>query len=300
MKETFKQVKSSRDILGFRIVSEVELLNFLYDAFPNRSRNSVKSILRRGQVSVNGRETTQFDEKLHSGDFVTIVKNEAAKRLGALVGIHIIYEDDDVLIIDKDEGILSVPTDKGEYYTVHQQMMDYVKHQHPRNRIFIVHRLDQDTSGIMILAKTEEAKNHLQNNWQEVVPERTYLAIVEGDVKEKEGTIKSHLLETRTHLMYSSEDGEGLEAITHYKKLESKNNYTFMEVGLETGRKNQIRVHMKDIGHPVVGDKKYGAEGNPIGRLGLHAQAISFIHPRTGRNIRYEAKTPTAFKRIMK
>src|SRR5690625_539672 len=292
MSENFKQVKSSRDLFGFRITAEVELLNFLYDAFPNRSRNSVKSILRRGQVSINGRATTQFDEKLRAGDLVTVLKNEAAKRLGALVGLEIIYEDEDVLVVDKDEGMLSVATEKGEYYTVHNQMMEYVKHQNPGNRIFIVHRLDQDTSGIMILARSEQAKNYLQNNWHKVVPERSYLALVEGEVEREAGRIESYLMETKTFYVFSTKDDEGLHAITHYKKLKSKGGYSLLEVLLETGRKNQIRVHMKDLGHPVVGDKKYGAETDPIRRLGLHAKAITFTHPRTKEKMRFEARVP--------
>lgn len=300
MEEYFKQVKSSQDLFVFRIKAEGELLNFLYDAFPNRSRNSVKSILRRRQVSINGRETTQFNDKLQAGDYVTVVKNEAAKRLSALVGIEIIYEDDDVIVINKEEGLLSVATEKNEFYTVYNQMMEYVKDKHPRNRIFILHRLDQDTSGIMILAKTEQAKNYLQNNWYERVPERSYLALVEGEVEPGEGRIESYLMETKTFYVYSTEDDEGLHAITHYERLQVKNGYSLLDVRLETGRKNQIRVHMKDLGHPVVGDKKYGADSDPIRRLGLHARAIAFIHPRSKKLMRFETKIPRAFKRLIK
>lgn len=295
----FKRIKASRDLLGFRIKKEMELLPFLYEAFSNRSRNSVKSILRRGQVSVIGRETTQFNDKLEPGDIVSVLKNEAAKRLGALVGIEILYEDEDLIALYKDDGLLSVATEKEEIFTVHFQMMEYVKHQHPKNRIYIVHRLDQDTSGVMLVAKNKQTQQFLQKNWQKVVPERSYLAVVEGEVERKQGTIESWLKETKTHYVYSTKDHKnGLHAITHYERIQTNGDYTLVKIKLETGRKNQIRVHMKDLGHPVAGDKKYNAQTDPINRLALHAEAITCLHPRTKKKERIIAKAPRSFYSI--
>ncbi|HEX3010800.1 MAG TPA: RNA pseudouridine synthase, partial [Syntrophomonadaceae bacterium] len=169
----------------------------------------------------------------------------------------------------------------------------------PENRIFIVHRLDRDTSGVMLFAKNEGVKHLLQDTWKEVMVDRAYVAVVEGQVKEKEGTIKSWLKETKTKLMYSSSTpGDGLEAITHYKVLQAAAKYSLMELRLETGRKNQIRVHMKDIGHSIIGDKKYGADTNPIGRLGLHAHILAFKHPTSGEIMRFETEVPRKFSRL--
>src|SRR5690625_4420680 len=281
MTKSFKRLKTSRDMFSFRIQENIELLPFLYKAFSNRSRNSVKSILRRGQVSVNGKETTQFNERLQEGDFVTVLKNEAAKRLGALVGIEILHEN------------------KDEFFTVQQQMIEYVKHQHLRNHIYMTHRLDRDTSGVMILARNIKTQHYLQNNWHEVVPERSYQALVEGEVEKDKGTVKSYLKETKTFYVYSTEDEDGLHAVTHYEKVKSNGKYSLLNVHLETGRKNQIRVHMKDLGHPVAGDKKYGAETNPLNRLCLHAQSITFIHPKTKKPVTVRAKAPRSFQRAV-
>jgi len=299
MTKSFKRLKTSRDMFSFRIQENIELLPFLYKAFSNRSRNSVKSILRRGQVSVNGKETTQFNERLQEGDFVTVLKNEAAKRLGALVGIEILHEDEDVIVIYKDEGLLSVPSNKDEFFTVQHQMIEYVKHQHLRNHIYMTHRLDRDTSGVMILARNIKTQHYLQNNWHEVVPERSYQALVEGEVEKDKGTVKSYLKETKTFYVYSTEDEDGLHAVTHYEKVKSNGKYSLLNVHLETGRKNQIRVHMKDLGHPVAGDKKYGAETNPLNRLCLHAQSITFIHPKTKKPVTVRAKAPRSFQRAV-
>lgn len=296
MSDQFELVKSSRDLYVYKIKAEMELLPFLYKALSNRSRNSVKSILGRGQVSINNKTTTQFNDPLYPGNFVSILKNEAAKRIGALIGIDIVYEDDDLIMINKEEGLLSVATEKEKDFTVHNQMMNYVRHQHPRNRIFIVHRLDQETSGLMMLAKSTHVQNVLQENWHNIVHERSYLALVEGEVEKSTNTIRSWLKETKTFYVYSSHDEtDGLHAVTHYKKLKSNGEFSLLNVQLETGRKNQIRVHMKDIGHPVVGDKKYGSTKNVLGRLGLHAHALAFKHPVTNEDMRFEVKAPRGF-----
>ena len=180
--------------------------------------------------------------------------------------------------------------------TAYRQLTDYVKEIHPRQRLFIVHRLDRDTSGVMVFAKTEAAKEALQKNWHSDVKERKYTAMVEGVVNERPGTVSSWLTEGKTLKVYSSPfDNGGKHAITHYKKLQGNRHFSLLEVQLETGRKNQIRVHMQELGHSVVGDKKYGARQNPLKRLGLHATTLVFKHPISQEVLRFNAPVPAAF-----
>lgn len=280
------------------IVEEpTELLVFLLESMSDKSRNAVKSILKRGQVAVDGRTTTQFDDPLRPGQTVNILTNEAAMRIGRLNGISILHEDDSLLVIYKDAGVLSMASKNPKDRNAYQQLTEYVKFEHPRNRIFIVHRLDRETSGVMIYAKTEAVKDKLQNNWHEDVKKRLYTAVVEGNVAIEKDTITSWLNETTTHRVYSTPTDEGGKyAVTHYKKIGGNNEFSLLEVELETGRKNQIRVHMQDIGHPVIADKKYGSRKNPIRRLGLHATTLELIHPTTGQLVTYTAPAPGVFR----
>ncbi len=283
------------------VKEETELLVFLLKSLSNRSRNSVKSILKRGQVAIDGRTTTQFDDLLRPGQTVNILTNEAAKRLGRLDGISIIHEDDDLIVINKDAGVLSMASKSPKDRNAYRQLTDYVKFEHPGNRIFIVHRLDRDTSGVMIYAKSEAAKETLQQNWHKMVKKRLYTALVEGDLPVDSDTVSSWLNETSAHRVYSTDQDEGGKyAVTHFTKIEGNGNYSLLEVELETGRKNQIRVHMQDIGHPVVGDRKYGSRKNPIHRLGLHATSLEFIHPKTNKLMSYTVPVPFSFEKMVR
>ena len=282
------------------VEKEGELLEFLLDKLSNRGRNSVKSILARGQVSVDQHIETKYNYPLRSGQKVNIRWGgpQAGTRL---TGLTILHEDDDIIVIDKGPGLLSIATDNEKSVTAYHQLMEHVQKHHPDNRIFIVHRLDRDTSGVMMFAKSKEVQQQLQNHWKDAVLERAYVALVEGEVKKKSGTITSWLKESKTHIVYSSDKpDDGQKAVTHYKVLQSSRKYTLVEVKLETGRKNQIRVHMKDIGHPVVGDKKYGSNSRVIGRLGLHARLLSFKHPKTLEVLRFATKIPDVFMRPFK
>jgi 23S rRNA pseudouridine1911/1915/1917 synthase len=277
-----------------------ELLDFLLQSFSNRSRNSVKSILARGQVSVDQQVQTKYNLTLNPGQkvFIRWGGPQAGTRL---TGLTILHEDEDVIVIDKGPGLLSIATDNEKSVTAYRQLSEHVKERNPENRIFIVHRLDRDTSGVMMFAKSKKVQQQLQNHWDELVLERTYVALVEGAAKQKEGTVTSWLKESSTHVVYSSDKpNDGQKAVTHYKVLKSTRKYSLLEVNLETGRKNQIRVHMKDLGHPVVGDKKYGTNNRIIGRLGLHARLLSFKHPRTGEILRFATKIPDVFMRPFK
>lgn len=280
------------------IVEEsTELLKFLFEVMSSRSRKAVKETLSRGKVFVNGEATTQFNDALEPGDRVEI--RSAAKNV-KLRGIKIFHEDNDVIVIEKDAGLLSIASEKEQQMTAYRQLSDYVQSMNPKNRIFVVHRLDRDTSGIMIFAKNKQIQQRLQDDWKDIVSERTYIALVEGTVN-KGGTITSWLTENKALIMRSSKHpNKGKKAITHYKVLKSGPNLSLLQVNLETGRKNQIRVHMQELGHPIVGDKKYGSRSNPIKRVGLHAHVIVFKHPRTGESLRFESKIPIEFTRNFK
>lgn len=300
--QKFKKLdQSTNEVLQYLIHDKMALLPFLREVLPHRSRNSVKSILSRGQVSIDNQVITQFNYPLKRGQVVEILKNKAAKRQSHFDGINILYEDNDIIVIEKEAGLLSIATKKEKSLTAYKQVMDYVRNKNRKNRVYIVHRLDKDTSGVMMFAKSEDIKNKLQSNWNRLVKERLYVALVEGDVNQEKGTITSWLKETKTHVVYSTNDRKGgLHAITHYKKLQTNRLYTLVEVRLETGRKNQIRVHMNDINHPVVGDKKYGSKKNPIRRLGLHAKSLTFIHPRTEKQMCVTSKVPEQFHQASK
>ncbi|MEA1960862.1 MAG: RluA family pseudouridine synthase [Bacillota bacterium] len=277
-----------------------ELMIFLIQSIPNKSRNNIKSILSHRQVRVDGQVVTRHDHPLQKGQAVTvdwsIVRDE-----GQTKGVKILYEDADIIVVDKPAGLLSIASDKEKQFTAYHYLTDYVRAKNPEDRVFIVHRLDRDTSGVMLFAKNEKIKHELQDAWKEMVTDRAYVAVVEGRVEKQEGTIKSWLKETKTKMMYSSSIAEdGLEAVTDYKVLQTSSQYSLLELRLKTGRKNQIRVHMKDIGHSIIGDKKYGATTNPIGRLGLHAHILAFRHPVTGELMTYETEVPKRFSRLVK
>ncbi|MNH93308.1 Ribosomal large subunit pseudouridine synthase C [compost metagenome] len=280
------------------IEQPTELMKFLVDNLPSKGRNTIKGILARGQISVNNKETTQFNYPLQNGDRVSIQWNKEREE-DKPIGLVILHEDDDIIIINKEAGLLSIAAGEEKDLTAHHQLMEHVRKKHAKNRVYIVHRLDRDTSGVMIFAKNEKVKHALQDAWQEAIIERTYIALVERKVKKPEGKIVSWLKESKTLMMYSSPTPNGgQEAITHYKVLKSSPDYSLLEVHLETGRKNQIRVHMQVIGHPIIGDKKYGSTKNNLGRLGLHAQVLTFTHPTTGQTMRFETPVPGKFLRF--
>lgn len=282
----------------FEVTEDVQLLPFLLEKYPRKGRNKVKALLTRGQVMVGNRVVTRHDHLLAVGDKVKILQTGSVQQRETMAGVKIVYEDESLLVIDKPPGLLSMATTEEKERTAYHILTEYVQERNPKARIFIVHRLDRETSGLMMFAKTEEVKNQLQNHWKDVILERSYMALVEGAVKEKQGTIKTWLKESSTRTMYVSRPGEGVIAITHYLVIESTPEYSLLAVRLETGRKNQIRVHMQSIGHSVVGDKRYGSRKNPIARLGLHAQILAFQHPVTGETLRFETKIPNQFRSV--
>ena len=275
----------------FTVEIQSPLLTFLLECFNNKSRNYVKGILKRGQVSVDGKVITNHAHTLNVRQQVEILLNQSPAAYNKhKMSLPIIHEDDDIIVIDKPAGMLSISTDKESQNTAYRIVNDYMKSKSKSSRVFIVHRLDRETSGVMLFAKSEKIKHTLQENWSEIAIKRGYIAVVEGKVQTPQRKITSWLKQTKALRVYSSEkQGDGKIAITNYKTLQTRNNYSLLDISLETGRKNQIRVHMSDIGHPVAGDKKYGATTNPLGRLGLHASVLTIKHPSTGEQIHFES-----------
>ncbi|MDE6859250.1 MAG: RluA family pseudouridine synthase [Duncaniella sp.] len=274
-------------------------MEFLIASMPERKRTTIKNLLSHNQVAVNGIPTTQFDTPLAPGDEVKVNLSREF-RVFYNRRLKLVYEDDDIIVVNKGYGLLSMGTDKIKEGTAYSILRDYLKWQDPRNKLFIVHRLDRDTSGLMVFAKSVEAKERLQHNWNNMVLSRKYLAVVEGRPEPEEGEVRSYLAENSRFEVYSTNNpAEGQLAITRYKTLRSRNGYSLMEVTLDTGRKNQIRVHMKDLGHPITGDRRYGAKSSPIHRMALHAQTLRFVHPITRKDMNFTTPIPASFAKMV-
>lgn len=296
--KNIKSPKKTPQNARFVITEEAELLSFLLAKLAHKSRNDIKVLLRDKHIYINEKPISQFNHLLKIEDVLEIRWTKAPEEQ-KLHGLKIVFEDAHLIVIDKQAGILSIATEKQKDNTAYSILSAYVKKESPANRIFIVHRLDRETSGLMVYAKSEKVKRLLQDNWNEAVEERTYLAVVEGEVKKQADTITSFLVESKALVMYSSKNPEvGQKAITHYEVLKTNKNYSLLKVNLETGRKNQIRVHAKDMGHPVIGDTKYGAKTNPIKRLGLHAWVLAFKHPITHKDLNFETSMPFKFMEL--
>lgn len=284
--------------VAVKVTETSELMNFLIAKFPEKSRTTIKSLLAHKQVSVDDMVTTKFDFPLKRGQVVFLHKKRSEEK-PRFRGLRIVHEDADIIVIDKASGLLSMASETEKQKTAYHMLSEYVKRFDPKNLIFIVHRLDRETSGLMMFAKSKRVQEVLQKDWNEAIIERSYVAIVEGSIEKTEGTITSWLKENKAMVMYSSQTpDDGLKAVTHYKVLKTNKLYSLLDVKLETGRKNQIRVHMKDIGFPVTGDKKYGAKLNPVGQMGLHARVLSFKHPVTGRALRFDTPIPLKFQKL--
>lgn len=283
----------------YQVTEPMPLLEFLISVMPQRKRTAIKSLLAHNQVAVNGTPEKQFDTQLRPGQEVKVNLSREFKVFYNR-RLKLVYEDDDIIVVNKGYGLLSMGNDKVKEGTAYTILRDYLKWQDPRNKLFIVHRLDRDTSGLMVFAKSIEAKENLQHNWNNMVLSRKYLAVVEGRPDPAEGIVKSYLAENSRYEVYSTDNpDEGQLAITRYRTLKSRNGYSLMEVELDTGRKNQIRVHMKDLGHPITGDRRYGAGSSPIHRMALHAQTLRFVHPITRKDMNFTTPTPISFSKIV-
>lgn len=290
------------DIIRNYTVGETgtRLLDFLFTAMPDRKRTTVKDYLKHNQVMVGQTVTRQWDYELQPGDVVSVNTSREFQTFSN-PRLKIMYEDDDIIVVYKGYGLLSMGTDRKQEGTAYWLLRDYVKRKDPRNKIFIVHRLDQHTSGLMMFAKTQQAKETMQHNWNNMVLERRYVAVVEnGPIEPAEGCVDSYLAENAAHEVYSTQNpAEGQRAVTRYRTLRTRGQYSLVELQLETGRKNQIRVHMKDLGHPIAGDRRYGAKTSPAHRVCLHAMTLRFVHPVTRRDMNFTSAIPAAFSRLV-
>ncbi|MCM1005784.1 MAG: RluA family pseudouridine synthase [Prevotella sp.] len=279
----------------------VALLPFLQTELRQISRTRIKSLLKYGHIRIEGIADVRHDTPVAPGAEVLV--NLARPFVSfSHPRIKLVYEDDDIIVINKGYGLLSMGTPSAKRdVTAYSVLKDYVKKQNPLNKIFIVHRLDRDTSGLMMFAKTPKAKEAMQHNWNNMVLERRYVAVLEGVLEEDSGAVRSYLDETRQFEVYSThEKGKGQLAQTLYRVLGRGGGYSLVEFSLDTGRKNQIRVHAHDMGHPIVGDRKYGAVSSPIHRLALHARTLRFVHPITRKDMRFELPVPARFNSLIK
>ena len=273
------------------------LIAFLQQKMGGMSRNSVKQMLAQRQVAVNKVVQTRFDFALQTGDEVTVTTGPVAKELNH-PKLKIVYEDDHLIVVEKKEGLLTVPTYTGSHeVTCFSLLKNYVRQRDSRAGIWVVHRLDRETSGLLVFAKTQELQHYMRDYWRELVQRRTYVALAEGVFEKQEGKITTWLTEDdKTKMVYSSPvDDGGKIAITNYKVLQQKEQTALVELNLETGRTNQIRVHLASIGHPILGDRKYGHPAD-LDRLALHAKVLEFIHPVTEQVLHFETPIPKNFK----
>ena len=277
--------------------NDAPLLEYLYAALAPQSRTKIKSLLTGSRIAVNGTVRTAFDYPLKAGDAITVIgKDEVPDARRCVLQdrrLKIVYEDKWLIVADKRSGLPVISTGRENEVTAYSLLTDYVRMKE-KGRIFIVHRIDRDTSGLLVFAKDEQTKRLLQDNWQDAVLERKYSGVAEGYFEKSEGTIVSWLTENPKSLKVSASptDNGGKKSVMHYQVAKSRNGLSFLEIELETGRKNQIRAQLASVGHPLAGDRKYGARSNPFGRLALHAQTLSFVHPWTGEVLRFSSKSP--------
>lgn len=290
-----KKVKS---LLTFKVVADALLIEFVMEKLHGISRNRAKALISNRVILVDNVITTHPLTQLKAGQVVQLDRSKHKMSFHSKE-LDIVYEDSYLLVIDKRPGLLSM-SNNSRQQTVQTVLNRYLEKGGGRNRSHLVHRLDRDTSGLMVYAKDLQTQESLVNGWQQLVTDRRYLALVEGELENPRGRICSWLTEDKRFITHSSPvDNGGKYAVTHYNLLSSSNGYSLVECELETGRKNQIRVHMADLGHPVVGDRKYGAFSDPINRLGLHAYILSFVHPVTGKRLKFETPVPVCFEKCL-
>lgn len=281
--------------LVFKVLESDELLPFIMKKMNGISRTKAKNILSSGTVCVDGKSITQHNFLLEPEMKVEIIRNGGGNVFKSH-WLKIVYEDKYLFVIEKRNGILCNSPHPGDE-TVQSILNDYLESKHQRCHAHTVHRLDRDTSGLMLFAKDKKIALKFEENWKQTVYDRRYVALVHGEMRKKSGTISSWLKDNSQFVTFSSKyDNGGKYAVTHYRLLKASGGYSLVELQLETGRKNQIRVHMQDIGFPVVGDPKYGDGDNSIGRLGLHAYKLCFTHPITGEDLKFETPFPKEFK----
>lgn len=297
MRNTTGSAYAASKYIEIPVREEGTLMNFLLKQM-GISKNKAKDLLAGRAVSVDRKLTTQYDAPLHIGEVVRISRHRQNTMLLNKY-VKIVYEDKDLVVIEKSEGILSMASSPKQY-CIKNILDEYFEKRHFKCTAHVVHRLDRETSGLMIYAKNMETARILEENWHEMVYDRRYVALLCGNMDKEGGTVQSWLKESKSFVTYSSPtDNGGKLAITHYHKLASTEDFSLVEMKLETGRKNQIRVHMADLGFPVAGDRKYGNGRDPLHRLALHAFRLNFVHPVTQENMQFETPIPKEFLKFV-
>ena len=293
----------------FEADREVGLLEFLFRALAETKKTKMKQLLKHRCVSVNGRVTTRFDHPVKPGDAIQIETSRTrALTPASQFNLEIVYEDEDLIVINKPAGLLTIATEKIQRETAIFAVNDYLnkktaaRHRRAtgyRKQVFVVHRLDRDVSGLVLFAKNEAVKLKLQHHWDQFLKE--YDAVVEGCPEKRSGTMISWLAENKFLRVFSGpRTAESKRAVTHYEVVKPGEDFSLLKIRLETGRKHQIRVHLSDLGHPVAGDKTYGAVSGLHGQIALHASRLEFNHPVTGKRLELTSGLPTEFKRLIK
>ncbi len=279
------------------ITAPALLLDALAQLFPDSSKTTLRQMLQADRVRVNGEVERSAKREVEPGDVLDIAQKSVQAALPP--GIAILHEDDDILVVLKSHGLLTVATERERETTTQAYLNAYLKEK-GEERVHVVHRLDRETSGVLIFAKSFEAREALKGQFAVHEVDRVYVAIIEGEIDPPRGTIRSHLRE-RKDLRMESVDAhpDAKLAVTHYLTIQTSGRYSMLEVTLETGRKNQIRTHLAEKGHPIVGDRLYGSTVNPLGRLGLHAKLLGFDHPTTGKHMVFTAPVPKSFRSLV-
>lgn len=276
------------------IVNEkTELYDYLRKNIKNMSKNNIKSLLKNNNIYVNDKTVTTYNHILEENDIITI--GTSIKKDD--INLKIIYEDNNIIVIDKPTKILTIASKNEKENTLYRAVSDYLKKQN--KKVFIIHRLDYDTSGIIMFAKNQKIQKLYQDSWNSLAKEREYTAVVEG-ITNNSGHIESYLKQTKTLLVYSSKNKDGYFSVTDYKKIKNNKNYSLLKIYISTGRRNQIRCHMSDIHHPIAGDTRYKSKTNPLGRLCLHASELKIINPITNELMVFKSEIPIEFINITK
>lgn len=269
-----------------------ELFNYLRYSIRGKSKNNIKSLLKNECILVNNNIVTKYNYMVKTGDIIEINKG---KRINC--DLDIIYEDDNIIVVNKPSKLLTISNKNEKENTLYRMVSDYLRKE--KKKVFVIHRLDYDTSGVIMFAKNKEVQELYQSKWNELAKIREYTAVVEGITNNK-GHIESYLKQTKTLLVYSSKNKDGYFAVTDYEKIMNNNKYSMLKIHISTGRRNQIRCHMHDINHPILGDSRYNSRYNPIDRLALHANKLVITDPISKKELTFVSKIPLEFYNLVK
>ncbi len=300
MAKKFKKHTTLHRQSTFTVVENTELLKFLYDVIKDKTKTKVKAMLAHKQIRVGNEVTTQFNEPLKPNDKVTVSWDGPFKKI-AYTGLKIVFEDEHVIVINKRSGLLSVGTAKEKKMTAYRIIQDHIQEDNPAAHLFVIHRLDREASGLMVFAKSRQAQLEMESTFPASAMRRKYLIACQGTFEKDEDTISSYLKESKALIVYSTNNPkDGKKAISYYSVVKKNEYYTLLEAWQETEFKHQLRSQFSAMKHPILGDKKYDATQNPLGRMALHAKVLTFQHPATHEEVTFETKVPDDFLMIFR